>query len=147
MNRYGDTHAGMVEAAMEFLRFAEAEDFRNSVISMKSSNPKVMVQAYRLLCARLEEHGHAYPLHLGVTEAGDGDDGRVKGAAGIGALLEDGIGDTIRVSLTEPPEAEVPVAAALAARYAPPPFCCSTTGRGGHPRRKRRSVQLSTSRG
>lgn len=122
MNRFGDTPAGMVEAAMEFLQFAEGEQFHNSIISMKSSNPKVMVQAYRLLCTRLEEHGYNYPLHVGVTEAGDGDDGRVKGAAGIGALLEDGIGDTIRVSLTEPPEAEVPVASALANRYDPPPF-------------------------
>jgi (E)-4-hydroxy-3-methylbut-2-enyl-diphosphate synthase len=118
MNRFGDTPAGMVESALEFLRIAEGEGFRDCIISMKSSNPKVMVQAYRLLVARLEAGGHpAYPLHLGVTEAGDGEDGRVKSAAGIGALLEDGLGDTIRVSLTEPPECEIPVARALAARY------------------------------
>ncbi|MDA3960381.1 MAG: (E)-4-hydroxy-3-methylbut-2-enyl-diphosphate synthase, partial [Planctomycetota bacterium] len=110
MNRYGDTPAGMVESALEFIRIAEDNDFRDLVISMKSSNPKVMVHAYRMLVQALEQHGEAYPLHLGVTEAGDGEDGRVKGAAGIGALLEDGLGDTIRVSLTEAPEAEVPVA-------------------------------------
>ncbi len=119
MNRFGDSPAGMVESAMEFVRFAETEDFRDICISMKASNPKVMVAAYRLLVARLKEHGCEYPLHLGVTEAGDGEDGRVKSAAGIGALLEDGIGDTIRVSLTEPPEFEIPVAQALVARYAP----------------------------
>ena len=117
MNRFGDSPAGMVESAMEFVRIAEGEGFRNIVISMKSSNPKVMVAAYRLLAATLADHGAEYPLHLGVTEAGDGEDGRTKSAAGIGALLEDGIGDTIRVSLTEPPECEVPVAQALAARY------------------------------
>ncbi|MEK7412130.1 MAG: (E)-4-hydroxy-3-methylbut-2-enyl-diphosphate synthase [Planctomycetota bacterium] len=118
MNRFGDTPLGMVESAMEFIRFAEAENFRDIIISMKASNPKVMVAAYRLLVARLRKHGEPYPLHLGVTEAGDGEDGRVKSAAGIGALLEDGIGDTIRVSLTEPPEFEIPVAQALVARYA-----------------------------
>ncbi len=118
MNRHGDTPAGMVESAMEFIRIAEAEDFRDIIISMKASNPKVMVAAYRLLVARLRAHGTDYPLHLGVTEAGDGEDGRVKSAAGIGALLEDGIGDTVRVSLTEAPEAEIPVARALVARYA-----------------------------
>jgi len=117
MNRFGDSARGMVESAMEFVRLAEDEGFRDLVISMKSSNPKIMVQAYRLLTAILDRHGCAYPLHLGVTEAGDGEDGRVKSAAGIGALLEDGIGDTIRVSLTEPPEAEIPVAQALAQRY------------------------------
>ncbi|MBN8527445.1 MAG: (E)-4-hydroxy-3-methylbut-2-enyl-diphosphate synthase, partial [Planctomycetes bacterium] len=118
MNRFGDTPAGMVESAMEFVHIAESEGFRDLIISMKASNPKVMVQAYRLLCARLRDHGAEYPLHLGVTEAGDGEDGRVKSAAGIGALLEDGIGDTVRVSLTEAPEAEIPVARALVARYA-----------------------------
>ena len=118
MNRHGDTPLGMVESALEFIRIAESEGFRDLIISMKSSNPKVMVQAYRLLSARLAVDGHdPYPLHLGVTEAGDGEDGRVKSAAGIGALLEDGLGDTIRVSLTEPPEFEVPVAQVLAARY------------------------------
>jgi (E)-4-hydroxy-3-methylbut-2-enyl-diphosphate synthase len=117
VNRYGDSPAGMVESALEFLRIAEDERFYNIVLSMKSSNPVVMVQAYRLLTQRLqEEHLKPYPLHLGVTEAGDGDDGRIKSAAGIGTLLEDGIGDTIRVSLTEEPEAEIPVAAALAHR-------------------------------
>ncbi|MBA3683746.1 MAG: (E)-4-hydroxy-3-methylbut-2-enyl-diphosphate synthase [Planctomycetes bacterium] len=118
MNRWGDSPAGMVESALEFVRIAESVGLRDLVISMKSSNPKVMVEAYRLLVAALADHGAAYPLHLGVTEAGDGEDGRIKSAAGIGALLEDGIGDTIRVSLTEPPEAEVPVARALVARYA-----------------------------
>ena len=122
MNRFGDSPAGMVESAIEFIKVAEAEDFRNIVISMKSSNPKVMVAAYRLLCARLESHGEPYPLHLGVTEAGGGLDGRIKGSAGIGALLEDGIGDTIRVSLSEDPIHEIPVAKALARRYQPPPF-------------------------
>jgi (E)-4-hydroxy-3-methylbut-2-enyl-diphosphate synthase len=118
MNRWGDTPRGMVESAMEFVRIAESEGYRDLIISMKSSNAKVMVAAYRLLCATLADHVEHYPLHLGVTEAGDGEDGRTKSAAGIGALLEDGIGDTIRVSLTEPPEFEIPVAAALAARYA-----------------------------
>ncbi|HYE04087.1 MAG TPA: (E)-4-hydroxy-3-methylbut-2-enyl-diphosphate synthase [Planctomycetota bacterium] len=117
MNRFGDSALGMVESALEFVRIAEAESLRDLVISMKSSNPKVMVQAYRMLAARLAEGGEQYPLHLGVTEAGDGEDGRTKSAAGIGALLEDGLGDTIRVSLTEPPEAEIPVALALARRY------------------------------
>lgn len=109
MNRFGDSPRGMVESAMEFIRIAESNDFNQLIVSMKSSNPKVMVQAYRLLVAALDKHGVAYPLHLGVTEAGDGEDGRVKGAAGIGTLLEDGIGDTIRVSLTEEPEEEIPV--------------------------------------
>ncbi len=118
MNRWGDSPRGMVESAMEFVRIAESEGFYDLVISMKSSNPKVMVQAYRLLAAHLEAHGERYPLHLGVTEAGDGEDGRIKSAAGIGALLEDGLGDTVRVSLTEPPEFELPVARALVARYA-----------------------------
>jgi (E)-4-hydroxy-3-methylbut-2-enyl-diphosphate synthase len=117
MNRWGDSPRGMVESAMEFVRIAESEGYRDLIISMKSSNPKVMVEAYRLLCAHLSDHGEHYPLHLGVTEAGDGEDGRTKSAAGIGALLEDGIGDTIRVSLTEPPECEIPVAQALVARY------------------------------
>jgi (E)-4-hydroxy-3-methylbut-2-enyl-diphosphate synthase len=118
MNRWGDSPRGMVESALEFIRFSEEEGFRDLIISMKSSNPKVMVEAYRLLCSHLEAHGERYPLHLGVTEAGDGEDGRIKSAAGIGALLEDGLGDTIRVSLTEPPEFELPVARALVARYA-----------------------------
>ncbi len=119
MSRYGDNPDGMVESALEFLRIAEDEGYYNIVLSMKSSNPLVMIQAYRLLVARLKQEGlKAYPLHLGVTEAGDGEDGRVKSALGIGTLLEDGLGDTIRVSLTEEPEAEIPVAQALARRYA-----------------------------
>jgi (E)-4-hydroxy-3-methylbut-2-enyl-diphosphate synthase len=117
MSRYGDTAHGMVESAMEFLRIAEDENFHNIVLSMKSSNPQVMVQAYRLLVKTMDSNNMHYPLHLGVTEAGDGDDGRIKSALGIGALLEDGIGDTIRVSLTEDPEFEVPVAKKLIARY------------------------------
>ncbi|MFZ4770783.1 MAG: (E)-4-hydroxy-3-methylbut-2-enyl-diphosphate synthase, partial [Ferruginibacter sp.] len=109
MSRYGDTAIGMVESAMEFLRIARGEDFHNIILSMKSSNPLVMVQAYRLLIDHMQtEFGECYPLHLGVTEAGDGEDGRIKSAIGIGALLEDGIGDTIRVSLTEDPEFEIP---------------------------------------
>jgi (E)-4-hydroxy-3-methylbut-2-enyl-diphosphate synthase len=118
MSRYGDTPLGMVESALEFLRICEDLNYYNIVLSMKSSNPQVMVQAYRLLVQKLdEERFQPYPLHLGVTEAGDGEDGRIKSAVGIGTLLEDGLGDTIRVSLTEEPEAEVPVAQTLAARY------------------------------
>ena len=118
VNRYGDNPVGMVESALEFLRIAEDESYHNIVLSMKSSNPIVMIEAYRLLVRRLNEEGlQPYPLHLGVTEAGDGEDGRVKSAVGIGTLLEDGLGDTIRVSLTEEPEAEIPVAKALASRY------------------------------
>lgn len=118
MSRYGDSPLGMVESALEFLRIAEDEGYYNIVLSMKSSNPQVMVQAYRLLVHKLEAGNFKpYPLHLGVTEAGDGEDGRIKSAVGIGTLLEDGLGDTIRVSLTEEPEAEVPVAQQLADRY------------------------------
>ena len=118
MSRYGDTANGMVESAMEFLRIARSEDYHNIILSMKSSNPQVMVQAYRLLVQQMDaEFGEIYPLHLGVTEAGDGEDGRVKSAAGIGTLLEDGIGDTIRVSLTEDPEFEIPVCKDLVKRY------------------------------
>jgi (E)-4-hydroxy-3-methylbut-2-enyl-diphosphate synthase len=118
MSRYGDTPLGMVESALEFLRICEDLHYYNIVLSMKSSNPQVMVQAYRLLVRKLDEEGFKpYPLHLGVTEAGDGEDGRIKSSVGIGTLLEDGLGDTIRVSLTEEPEAEVPVAIALANRY------------------------------
>lgn len=118
MSRYGDTAMGMVESAMEFLRIARAEHYHQVVLSMKSSNPQVMVQAYRLLIKTMfDEFGECYPLHLGVTEAGDGEDGRVKSAAGIGTLLEDGIGDTIRVSLTEDPEFEIPVCRDLVKRY------------------------------
>ncbi len=117
MNRYGDTPLGMVESALEFVRICEDLDYHEIVLSMKASNPQVMIQAYRLLVAKMEEEGMNYPLHLGVTEAGDGEDGRIKSAVGIGALLEDGIGDTIRVSLTEEPEAEIPVAIRLVNRY------------------------------
>jgi (E)-4-hydroxy-3-methylbut-2-enyl-diphosphate synthase len=117
MSRYGDTPLGMVESALEFLRICEDEGFHNIVLSMKASNPQVMVQAYRLLVNKMESEGMNYPLHLGVTEAGGGEDGRIKSALGIGTLLEDGLGDTIRVSLTEDPEFEVPVAIALAKRY------------------------------
>jgi (E)-4-hydroxy-3-methylbut-2-enyl-diphosphate synthase len=119
MSRYGDTPLGMVESALEFLRVCEDLDYYNIVLSMKSSNPQVMVQAYRLLVQKLDEEGfQPYPLHLGVTEAGDGEDGRIKSSVGIGTLLEDGLGDTVRVSLTEEPEAEVPVAQELVNRYA-----------------------------
>lgn len=118
MSRYGDTPMGMVESAMEFLRVARDESYHNIILSMKSSNPQVMVQAYRLLVRKMEdEFGACYPLHLGVTEAGDGEDGRIKSAIGIGTLLEDGIGDTIRVSLTEDPEFEIPVCKDLVKRY------------------------------
>jgi (E)-4-hydroxy-3-methylbut-2-enyl-diphosphate synthase len=118
MSRYGDTPIGMVESAMEFLRIAESENYYNIVLSMKSSNPQVMVQAYRLLIENMYgELGHCYPLHLGVTEAGDGEDGRIKSAIGIGTLLEDGIGDTIRVSLTEDPKFEIPVCKDIVKRY------------------------------
>jgi len=117
LNRYGDTPQGMVESAFEFLRICRDENYHEIVLSMKASNVQVMVQAYRLLVHRMMTEGWDYPLHLGVTEAGDGEDGRVKSAAGIGALLEDGIGDTVRVSLTEDPEFEIPVARALVDRY------------------------------
>jgi (E)-4-hydroxy-3-methylbut-2-enyl-diphosphate synthase len=118
MSRYGDTANGMVESAMEFLRIARNESYHNIILSMKSSNPQVMVQAYRLLVQTMDkEFGDCYPLHLGVTEAGDGEDGRIKSAIGIGTLLEDGIGDTIRVSLTEDPEFEIPVCKDLVKRY------------------------------
>lgn len=117
MSRYGDTPLGMVESALEFLRICEDLDYHNIVLSMKASNTQVMVQAYRLLVQKMVEEGMNYPLHLGVTEAGDGEDGRIKSAVGIGTLLEDGLGDTIRVSLTEPPEFEAPVAISLADRY------------------------------
>ncbi|MBM3856643.1 MAG: (E)-4-hydroxy-3-methylbut-2-enyl-diphosphate synthase [Verrucomicrobia bacterium] len=118
MNRFGDTPRGMVESALEFARIARDLDYHNFVFSMKASNPKVMIAAYRLLVARLNEEGDDwnYPIHLGVTEAGDGEDGRIKSAIGIGSLLADGIGDTIRVSLTEDSKYEIPVARALVER-------------------------------
>jgi len=115
MSRYGDTPEGMVESAMEFLSLFESEKFDQLVISMKSSNTRVMIQATRLLYYKMQEKGILYPIHLGLTEAGDGEDGRIKSAAGIGSLLAEGIGDTIRVSLTEAPEMEIPVATKLAA--------------------------------
>ncbi len=117
LSRYGDTPEGMVESAMEFIRICEKNNYHDIVISMKASNTIVMVQAYRLLVSRMLENKMVYPTHLGVTEAGDGEDGRIKSAVGIGALLEDGIGDTIRVSLTEEPEAEIPVAQKIIKKY------------------------------
>jgi (E)-4-hydroxy-3-methylbut-2-enyl-diphosphate synthase len=116
MNRYGDTPLGMVESALEFLRIAESHGFRQTILSMKASNPKVMIQAYRLLVERMQQEAMHYPLHLGVTEAGDGEDGRIKSAIGIGSLLLDGLGDTIRVSLTEDSVYEIPVAQAIAGK-------------------------------
>ena len=117
LSRYGDTPLGMVESALEFLRICREEDFHNIILSMKASNTQVMVQAYRLLIKKMKEDGMNYPLHLGVTEAGEGEDGRIKSAVGIGTLLEDGIGDTVRVSLTEEPEYEIPVARNLVDHY------------------------------
>src|ERR1700731_1814695 len=119
MNRYGDTPLGMVESALEFARIARDLDFHDFIFSMKASNPKVMIAAYRLLVARLYRAGPDwnYPLHLGVTEAGDGEDGRIKSAIGIGSLLADGLGDAVRVSLTEDSVHEIPVAQALVAEY------------------------------
>ena len=117
LSRYGDTPLGMVESAMEFLRIAEDESYHEIILSMKASNTHVMVQAYRLLVKKMSEEGMQYPLHLGVTEAGEAEDGRIKSSVGIGTLLEDGLGDTIRVSLTEEPEKEIPVAKILADRY------------------------------
>jgi len=114
MNRYGDTPLGMVESALEFLRICQSHNYRDLILSMKASNPKVMIEAYRLLVERMQGEDMHYPLHLGVTEAGDGEDGRIKSAIGIGSLLMDGLGDTIRVSLTEDSVYEVPVAQALA---------------------------------
>ena len=110
MSRYGDTPEGIVESCMEFLRVCQRQQFNDVVISIKASNTVVMVRSVRLLCSEMEKEGISYPLHLGVTEAGEGEDGRIKSAVGIGALLADGIGDTIRVSLSEEPEAEIPVA-------------------------------------
>ncbi len=117
LSRYGDTPIGMVESALEFVRIAESEQYYDIVLSMKASNTQVMVQAYRLLVNRMIKENMNYPLHLGVTEAGEGEDGRIKSSVGIGTLLHDGLGDTIRVSLTEEPEAEIPVAKSLVQRY------------------------------
>ncbi len=119
LRRFGDTPAGMVEAALEFVRICEAENFRDLVLSMKSSNPKVMIEAYRLAAVRMAEEGMDYPMHLGVTEAGEGEDARIKSAIGIGSLLVDGIGDTIRVSLTEDPWRELPVCREILSRIIP----------------------------
>ncbi len=118
VEKYGDTPQGMVESAMEFLRECRSNDFYDIVVSMKSSNVRVMVHAYRMLAAAMEAEGMDFPLHLGITEAGDGADGRIRSAVGIGALLADGLGDTIRVSLTEPPENEIPVAQAIVDYFA-----------------------------
>jgi (E)-4-hydroxy-3-methylbut-2-enyl-diphosphate synthase len=115
MNRFGDSPEGMVESALEFVRICESLGFHDIILSMKASNPKVMIAAYRLLVARMDAEGMDYPLHLGVTEAGNGDDARIKSATGIGSLLLDGLGDTIRVSLAEEPEAEIPVARRIVA--------------------------------
>ncbi len=119
VNRFGDTPEGMVESALEFVHICESYDYYDVILSMKASNPKVMIAAYRLLAARMGELGMTYPFHLGVTEAGNGIDGRIKSAIGIGSLLADGIGDTIRVSLTEEPEEEVPVAFQIANYFTP----------------------------
>ncbi len=129
LNRYGDTPEGMVESALEFVRICERNNYHDIILSMKASNPKIMIAAYRLLAARMAVENMDYPFHLGVTEAGDGEDGRIKSAVGIGALLEDGIGDTLRVSLTEEPELEIPVARRLAAPYNQrPPQCYLLAG-------------------
>jgi len=117
LSRYGDTPKGMVESAMEFLRICQGEDYHDIILSMKASNTRVMVQAYRLLVSEMIKEGMNYPLHLGVTEAGEGDEGRIKSAVGIGTLLSDGLGDTIRVSLTEVPENEIPVAKKLLSHF------------------------------
>ena len=121
MNRYGDTPLGMVESAMEFIEICRHHGFHDLIISMKASNPKVMIEAYRLLVAKMDQVQYDYPLHLGVTEAGAGEDGRIKSAVGIGTLLEDGLGDTVRVSLTENAIEEVPVVFDLIRRYTPSP--------------------------
>lgn len=118
VTRYGDTPEGMVESAMEFLRVCRSKGFEQIVISMKSSNTRVMVHAYRMLVAAMALEGMEYPVHLGVTEAGNGIEGRIKSAVGIGAMLADGTGDTLRVSLTEPPQNEIPVASALVSHFA-----------------------------
>ncbi len=117
LNRYGDTSEGMVESALEFVRVCEAHGYRELILSMKAANPVVALEAYRRLAVRMSEEGMNHPLHLGITEAGEGEDGRIKSAIGIGALLEDGLGDTVRVSLTEDPVAEIPVAKALVAPF------------------------------
>ena len=139
MNRYGDTPRGMVESALEFIRIAESHGYQDIILSMKASNPKIMIEAYRLLVAQMEQERMFYPLHLGVTEAGDGEDGRVKSAIGIGSLLADGLGDTIRVSLTEDAVYEVPVARAIADKI-------MTQWRTGEPAAADHSLYLNTDR-
>ena len=139
LSHYGDTPLGMVESAMEFLHICRDEDYHDIVLSMKASNPQVMVQAYRMLADRMRDEGMAYPLHLGVTEAGEGEDGRIKSAVGIGALLAEGLGDTVRVSLTEPPEAEIPVARLLVelakeGRHGDDPLAAATPTPDGYDR-------------
>ena len=139
LSHYGDTPLGMVESAMEFLHICRDEDYHDIVLSMKASNPQVMVQAYRMLADRMRDEGMAYPLHLGVTEAGEGEDGRIKSAVGIGALLAEGLGDTVRVSLTEPPEAEIPVARLLVelaeeGRHGDDPLAADTPAPDGYDR-------------
>jgi (E)-4-hydroxy-3-methylbut-2-enyl-diphosphate synthase len=134
MNRFGDTPLGMVESALEFLQIARDEGYLDIILSMKASNPKVMIQAYRLLVARMDALAWDYPLHLGVTEAGNGEDGRIKSAVGIGSLLDDGLGDTIRVSLTEDPVAEIPVAQRLASWYSDRPSVPSAVAASIDPR-------------
>ena len=132
MSRYGDTPAGMVEATMEYLRVCKSVGFEDVVISLKASDCRIMVDAVRLLVREMRREGMAYPLHLGVTEAGEGEDGRIRSAVGIGTLLNEGIGDTIRVSLTEAPEAEIPVAAALLEVCGEPKFERSGDGLKGN---------------
>ena len=146
LSRYGDTPKGMVESAMEFIRICRKNDYHELVISMKASNTQVMVQAYRLMVLAMKSEGMDYPLHLGVTEAGEAEDGRIKSAVGIGTLLEDGIGDTVRVSLTEEPEAEIPVARKLVERYtarlaSPIPPTESPIDPYSYSRRKTKAVQ------
>lgn len=151
MNRYGDSPLGMVESALEFVRFARDAGYHDVVLSMKSSNPFVAIQAYRLLADRMAGEGLDHPFHLGVTEAGDGDDARIKSAIGIGSLLADGIGDTVRVSLTEDPVAEIPVARALVAPFdrlrgqpaQPEPAADLEDPREPHEYRRRESIELA----
>jgi (E)-4-hydroxy-3-methylbut-2-enyl-diphosphate synthase len=147
VNRFGDTPEGMVESALEFVRICEKYDYHSVILSMKASNPKVMIAAYRLLAARMASLNMTYPFHLGVTEAGNGEDARIKSAIGIGSLLADGIGDTIRVSLAEEPEAEIPVAFALAGRPwavdgAPSPAAPPTWDPFHYARRESRAVAI-----
>ena len=153
MNRYGDTPLGMVESALEFVRLCESESYRDLIISMKASSPFIMIEAYRLLAERMKELGMDYPFHLGVTEAGEGEDGRIKSAIGIGSLLEDGIGDTIRVSLTEDSIYEIPVAQALVKKFnerfnqAPKTIAEETAPIAWNPMQRRRRESLAVQSG